>query len=151
MAFLPSIDAPKSFHTENIMQDSLSYNQQQVHIPAAEYGPPSKPQSIPNSPDLPDQKIKNETTTGNSEDEVVEISDPTVIAVSNAVGNYYILGKDHNLQRVDYQTTQTAEDKRNNGFTAHLRYSTVPLVEPIEPIRGPIYRYDTHGNLVRLY
>lgn len=78
-------------------------------------------------------------------DEDLATADPAVIAVANANGQYYILGKDNTLKRVVYRTSRNQEDNINNGFTAHLRYSLV------EPIRDPIYGYDDQGHLVRLY
>lgn len=78
-------------------------------------------------------------------DEELPTTEPTVIAVANANGQYYILGKDNTLQRVVYRTSRTQDDNINNGFTAQLRYS------PVEPIRDPIYGYDDQGHLVRLY
>lgn len=74
-----------------------------------------------------------------------DTTDPTVIAVSNASGQYYILGKDNTLQRVVYEAIQTEDDAANNGFTAQLRYS------PVEPIRDPVYGYDDEGHLVRIF
>lgn len=42
-------------------------------------------------------------------------------------------------------TSQTEDDRRNNGFTAQLRYS------PVEPIKDPVYGYNEQGQLVRIY
>lgn len=87
----------------------------------------------------------NTDTTNNNGDDDNDPTDPTVIAVANANGQYYILSKDNTLQRVIYRTQQTKDDSINNGFTAHLRYSLV------KPIRDPIYGYDDQGHLVRIY
>lgn len=127
--------------------------QQQQQVPANEYGPPPNsypypnPQSNPVIP-LPLPPPVHETIDEiplESGDEQDDSNDPTVIAVANASGRYYILGKDNTLQRVVYRTEQTKADNINNGFTAHLRYSLV------EPIRDPIYGYDDQGHLVRIY
>lgn len=105
------------------------------------YGPPSAPSPTPEIDEPINATPEEIETDDNSGDE-------PVIAVANAAstnGQYYILGKDKTLQRVIYTTTQTDEDIVNNGFTAQLRYA------PVEPIRDPIYAYDTQGQLVRIY
>lgn len=127
--------------------------QQQQHVPANEYGPPSNPNVSPypnpqSTTPLPLPPPVHETideTPLADDDEQDDSTDPTVIAVANANGQYYILSKDNTLQRVVYRTEQTKDDNINNGFTAHLRYSLV------EPIRDPIYGYDSMGHLVRIY
>lgn len=116
---------------------------------SSEYGPPLNsypypyPPSVSEAPPLV-HEVLDETPFVN-DDAHTETTDPTVIAVANASGRYYILGKDNTLQRVVYQTVRTKDDNSHNGFTAHLHYS------PVEPIRDPIYGYDDAGHLVRLY
>lgn len=97
------------------------------------------------SPVTPSVHEVIDETLFDDNDAEIDITDPTVIAVANANGRYYILGKDNTLKRVAYQTSQDEDDKRNNGFTAHLRYTLV------EPIQDPIYGYDDKGHLVRIY
>lgn len=128
--------------------------QQQHHVPANEYGPPSNPNvsqypnsqsttPLPLSPPPVHETIDEKPLA--DDDEQDDSTDPTVIAVANANGQYYILSKENTLQRVVYRTEQTTDDNINDGFTAHLRYSLV------EPIRDPIYGYDSMGHLVRIY
>lgn len=142
---------------QEIKQFNPAQQQQNVH---SEYGPPSAPYPYPYpyspsppaasatpsfSPPSPAvHEVIEETPLANDDDEN-ETNDPNVIAVANASGQYYILGKDNTLQRVVYRTSQTEEDNINNGFTAHLRYTLVP------PIQDPIYGYDDQGHLVRIY
>lgn len=109
--------------------------QQQVNTG---YGPPSTQGSYPYPPSPPVHETDDEAEPDN-------ITDPTVVAVSNASGQYYILGKDNTLQRVAYEAIQTEDDVTNNGFTAQLRYS------PVDPIRDPVYGYDDEGHLVRIF
>lgn len=111
--------------------------------PSYPYPPAANPFTpIPAPPSV--HEVIDETPFENNDDEI-DTTDPTVIAVANASGQYYILGKDNTLKRVAYQTSQDEDDKQNNGFTAHLRYTLV------EPIRDPIYGYDDKGHLVRIY
>lgn len=134
----------------------------QQQVPASEYGPPSNPNVnpypypqplppsntvVPFSPLPPPvhETVDEQTPLAGDDEQDDDTTDPTVIAVANANGQYYILSKDNTLQRVAYRTEQTKEDGINNGFTAHLRYSLV------EPIRDPIYGYDDQGQLVRIH
>lgn len=125
---------------------TFRHSPQQV-LPS-EYGPPSKPyppavsSAFPTLPPPPVHEVIDEMPFANDDGEG---NDDAVIAVANANGRYYLLGKDNTLQRVVYQTVQTEDDRTNNGFTAHLHYS------PVEPIRDPIYGYDDEGHLVRIY
>lgn len=119
---------------------------------STEYGaPPANSYPYPASispPSPPVHEVVDETpliVNDDVDDEENDTTDPTVIAVANASGRYYILGKDNTLQRVVYQTTRTEDDNIHNGFTAHLHYS------PVEPIRDPVYGYDEEGHLVRIY
>ncbi|XP_055298354.1 uncharacterized protein LOC129566444 [Sitodiplosis mosellana] len=120
--------------------------------PPSSYGPPTTsypyppavPSSPPSPPPPPVHEVVNETPFVNNDDDE-DTTDPTVIAVANASGQYYILGKDNTLQRVAYETVRTDDDNKYGGFTARLRYS------PVEPIRDPIYGYDDQGHLVRIY
>lgn len=139
-----------------VLDKQQQQQQQQQYVPATVYGPPSNPsvssypnpQPLPNSPPPsppPPVHDTNDETPLADDDEEVDTTDPTVIAVANANGQYYILSKDNTLQRVVYRTEQTNDDTINNGFTAHLRYSLV------EPIRDPIYGYDDQGHLIRIY
>lgn len=117
--------------------------------------PPSQPPpSASSSPPFPetvdaapfgDTNGNNNNNNDDGDNDDNDTTDPTVIAVANANGQYYILGKDNTLQRVVYRTEQSKDDSINNGFTAHLRYTLV------EPIRDPIYGYDDQGHLVRIY
>lgn len=112
------------------------------------YGPPATQGSYPFPPSPPVHETVDERTTMKEPEDDAEpedTTDPTVIAVSNASGQYYILGKDNTLQRVVYEAIQTEDDAANNGFTAQLRYS------PVEPIRDPVYGYDDEGHLVRIF
>lgn len=124
--------------------------------PQNTYGPPQNtypyppshpyPAAFPTNPPPPPpvHEVIDETPLAVAADDD-EDTDPTVIAVSNASGQYYILGKDNTLKRVVYETVRTDDDDKHNGFTARLRYS------PVEPIRDPIYGYDNQGHLVRIY
>lgn len=109
------------------------------------YPPNSNPYQpfVPSVPPPPVTEVVDETPLANDDDD--DTTDPTVIAVANANGQYYILGKDNTLKRVVYETVRTEDDDKHNGFTARLRY------EPVEPIRDPIYGYDDLGHLVRIY
>lgn len=109
--------------------------------------PPSVPSTPPPPPPPPVHEVVDETPLTNDDDNGDDdnTTDPTVIAVANASGQYYILGKDNTLQRVVYETVRNEDDDKHNGFTARLRYS------PVEPIRDPIYGYDDQGHLVRIY
>lgn len=117
-------------------------SQQGYPYPAA--GPPSQ-QGYPYPPSPAVHEFVDDGPTTELDEPEDDTTDPTVIAVSNASGQYYILGKDNTLQRVVYEATQTEDDIVNNGFTARLRYS------PVEPIRDPVYGYDASGQLVRIY
>lgn len=124
--------------------------------PQNSYSPPSNPypypypSAVPSTPTPPPppppavHEVVTETPVANDDDEE-NTTDPTVIAVANASGQYYLLGKDNTLQRVVYEMVRNKDDKKQNGFTARLRY------EPVEPIRDPIYGYDEFGHLVRIY
>lgn len=125
--------------------------------PQNTYGPPQNtypyppshpyPAAFPTNPPPPPpvHEVIDETPLAVAADDDEDTNDPTVIAVSNASGQYYILGKDNTLKRVVYETVRTDDDDKHNGFTARLRYS------PVEPIRDPIYGYDNQGHLVRIY
>lgn len=137
----------KNQHLPQFQQlNAFSHSPQQV--PASEYGlpsapyPPAVPSSLPTFPPPPVHEVIDEMPVSDDEG---QDNDDAVIAVANARGRYYLLGKDNTLQRVVYQTVQTEDDRTNNGFTAHLHYS------PVEPIRDPIYGYDDEGHLVRIY
>lgn len=101
--------------------------------PNNQYGPPPSVQSPP------DSEVEAETEEATTDDPVI------AIANAGTNGQYYILGRDDTLQRVAYTTTQTENDRLNDGFTAQLRY------EPVEPIRDPVYSYNAQGQLVRIY
>lgn len=130
-------------------QQLQAFSQSAQQVPSSEYGPPSGPYPpavpapLPTFPPPPVTEVVDETPS--SVDTEENDGDDAVIAVANASGRYYLLGKDNTLQRVVYQTMQTEDDRTMNGFTAHLHYS------PVEPIRDPIYGYDDKGHLVRIY
>lgn len=129
---------------------STQFQRQQQPQVTTVYGPPPATQgSYPYQPSPPVHETVDEKTTESpfqaDDAEPEDTTDPTVIAVSNASGQYYILGKDNTLQRVVYEAIQTEDDAANNGFTAQLRYS------PVEPIRDPVYGYDDQGQLVRIF
>lgn len=117
------------------------YSRQEV------YGPPPAPAPLPAEAPEPEQPGNEPPVNGENDDDNDDTNDGPVIAVANAStnGQYYILTKDNTLQRVVYQTAQTEDDIINNGFTAQLRYA------PVEPIRDPIYAYNTQGQLVKIY
>lgn len=98
--------------------------------PAREYGPPR------NAP----------VPTDNEDQDSQEEEQPSV-SVSNSIqrGRYYVLTPDNTLQRVNFQTSQSEEEARTNGFTAQLKY------KPVQPIREPIYAYNDQGVLVRIH
>lgn len=113
----------------------------QKYGPPQQYGPPPPNQQAP-EPEPQEPEREDEET---EEVEDVELDQPS-IAVSNAAsGQYYILASDNTLQKVVFMTSQTEDDRRNNGFSAQLRYS------PVAPIRDPIYAYNQQGQLVKLY
>lgn len=126
---------------EQVYGPPPTQQQQPQQPPTNQYGPP-QPQYIPPATEQNNGSGDAETEYDDEESE----AGPSV-AVANAVNNgqYYILGQDNTLQRVVYMTSQTEDDKQNNGFTAQLRYAAV------EPIRDPIYAYDAAGQLVRIY
>lgn len=134
---------------QQIRQFNSAAPQFQRQEVTAAYGPPATQGSYPYPPSPPVHETFNERTTQQpfqtDDAEPEDTADPTVIAVSNANGQYYILGKDNTLQRVVYEAIQTEDDVANNGFTAQLRYS------PVEPIRDPVYGYDDEGHLVRIF
>lgn len=126
-------------------QQTLFAQQQQFPLadPNNQYGPPPTVVPLP-----PTTEIETETETETDEATTEDTSsDGPVIAIANAGtnGQYYILGTDNTLQRVVYATAQTEDDRLHDGFTAQLRY------EPVEPIRDPIYAYNSHGELERIY
>ncbi|XP_031627546.1 uncharacterized protein LOC116343557 [Contarinia nasturtii] len=164
VAFLPKPDPPKPFRSS--IQTNAKFSKprqsgliQQQRAPlvaqlskqilSTEYGaPPANSYPYPPSisaPSPPVHEVVDDTPLLIEDDEENDTTDPTVIAVANASGRYYILGKDNTLQRVVYKTTRTEDDNVHNGFTAHLEYS------PVEPIRDPVYGYDEQGHLVRIY
>ncbi|XP_055531311.1 uncharacterized protein LOC129722101 [Wyeomyia smithii] len=129
--------------------------QQQAEVPAQTYGVPDAgnddngKEEQPGTFDQPEETQPTEqpeTDEDDTQSEPNQGNDRPVIAISNAFsGQYYILGKDNNLQRVKFSTSQSEEDRRQMGFTAQLRYS------PVEPIQGPVYAYNEQGQLVRIY
>lgn len=60
------------------------------------------------------------------------------VAVSTAVakGQYYLLQPNGKLQKINYETTQTEEEVKNNEFSSQLIYQN------IEPLTGPIFTYN---------
>lgn len=153
---------PTQSQSQAVIQPSQSPPPGKYGPPPQTYGPPPTtshpptsypyPAVVPSNPPTqppppPVHEVVNETplVVNNDDKDDEDTSDPTVIAVANASGQYYILGKDNTLQRVVYETVRTDDDNRENGFTARLRYS------PVEPIRDPIYGYDDQGHLVRIY
>lgn len=140
---LPQFQQIRQFNSNPRFQQ-----QQQQQVPNGVYGPPPPQQTYPYPPpSTPVHETVDEKPfeSDDPEAEEADTTDPTVVAVSNANGQYYILGKDNTLQRVVYEAIQTEDDVNNNGFTARLRYS------PVEPIRDPVYGYDDEGHLVRIF
>lgn len=121
------------------------YPQPVAPAPPSSPLPPPPPSPFPGTVDATPFGDTNGNGDNDDNNDDNDTTDPTVIAVANANGQYYILGKDNTLQRVVYRTEQSKDDSINNGFTARLRYSLV------EPIRDPIYGYDDQGHLVRIY
>lgn len=129
-----------------VQNPNLNPNSYPQPVAPAPRLPPSSPSPPPPPPSPFPETVDTTSTFGdNGDDDDNDTTDPTVIAVANANGQYYILGKDNTLQRVAYRTEQSKDDSINNGFTAHLRSTLV------EPIRDPIYGYDDQGHLVRIY
>lgn len=124
--------------------------QQQPPLPETAYGTPAEPNNQygppPSINGQPEPEVQTETETEEAVTEDTTTDEP-VIAIANAGtnGQYYILGNDNTLQRVVYTTTQSDDDRLHDGFTAQLRY------EPVEPIRDPVYAYDSQGQLVKIY
>lgn len=128
---------------QQIRQFNSNTKFQQQQVDPTVYGPPQQG-GYPYPPPPPVHETVDETTV-ESDDPEEDTTDPTIVAVSNAGGQYYILGKDNTLQRVVYEAIQTDDDVANNGFSAQLRYS------PVEPIRDPVYGYDDEGHLIRIF
>lgn len=136
------------FPPSSLTQQPALFAQQQ-HLPLTDasadpnnqYGPPTPAVQFP-----PEPEVETETETEEETTDDAPTEDP-VIAIANAGNNgqYYILTKDNTLQRVVYTTGQTEDDLLHDGFTAQLRY------EPVEPIRDPVYAYDSQGQLIRIY
>lgn len=156
-ALRPASGQLKQQSTQRQQQQRIQFQQQQQQQPQQQYGapqpqkpqqpinhygPPATPQQFNPAPEQPQQPEQNFDADSETED----VEGPSV-AVANSVNNgqYYILAEDNTLQRVVYMTSQTEDDRRNNGFTAQLQYA------PVEPIRDPIYAYDAQGQLVRIY
>lgn len=147
--FVPSLSPAQQQQQSQAQQQQFQPPQQQYgppqpqFQPQQQYGPPQPQQYYPQP--APGQNVNFEPEQ-NEDAEEVQQQGP-VIAVANAGvnGQYYILAEDNTLQRVVYMTSQTEDDKRSNGFTAQLRYA------PVEPIRDPIYAYDSQGQLVKIY
>lgn len=119
--------------------------QQAYGSPQQAYGPPQpKEQEVT---DVPDYSEEDEDHTESETEDASEEDQEPVIAVANSAtnGQYYVLGQNNLLQKVVFMTSQTEDDRRNNGFTAQLRYS------PVEPIKDPVYGYNEQGQLVRIY
>lgn len=111
--------------------------------PKEVYGAPPTPTTTAE----PEAETVTAELATETESEVEEVEDEAVeasIAVANA-GQYYVLAPDNTLQKVTFLTRQTEDDRRNNGFTAELRYA------PVQPIRDPIYAYNEVGQLVKVY
>lgn len=128
---------------QQIRQFNSNPRFQQQQVDPTVYGPPQ--QGYPYPPPPPVHEFVDEKPFQQDDSEDEDTTDPTIVAVSNASGQYYILGKDNTLQRVVYEAIQTEDDAANNGFTAQLRYS------PVEPIRDPVYGYDDDGQLIRIF
>lgn len=121
------------------------FGRQEAEVqPHQAYGPPQQEQAVTEVPDYSEEE--EDHTETEAEDDAEEDDEP-VIAVANAAtnGQYYVLGQNNLLQKVVFMTSQTEDDRRNNGFTAQLRYS------PVEPIKDPVYGYNEQGQLVRIY
>lgn len=136
---LPQFQQIKQFNPQPQFQQQQAADPS-VYGPAAQSGYPYP--AAPTTP-APVHETVEETEPESAQPE--DDNDGPVIAVANANGQYYILGKDNTLQRVVYETTQTEDDILNNGFTAQLRYT------PVEPIVDPVYGYDDQGHLIRIY
>lgn len=128
-------------------------------VPQTQYGPPQQEAVLPptttvnpaeDSGEDESQEPQEPPQEGQTEDYDESNEGGPVVAISNASdnasrGQYYILAPDNTLQKVVFMTSQTEEDRRNNGFSAQLKYS------PVTPIRDPIYAYNEQGQLVRIY
>lgn len=155
---------------QNQPRQNINFQRQEIQPqgnPAPEYGPPQPEYGAPVDVPQINEEIQPEDSTENEEDST-EDSEPAV-AISNASnGQYYILAPDNTLQKVNFMTSQTEDDRRNNGFTAQLRYGKLYFLflitfhlffclffksryAPVEPIRDPIYGYNEQGQLVRIY
>lgn len=151
----PQQDEEENDETEQTngrLQASLNNNRrpqfgrQEAEVqPHQAYGTPQqKEQEVT---DVPDYSEEEEDHTETETEDASEEDQAPVIAVANAAtnGQYYVLGQNNLLQKVVFMTSQTEDDRRNNGFTAQLRYS------PVEPIKDPVYGYNEQGQLVRIY
>lgn len=128
---LPQFQKIRQFNSNPTFQRQQQQQQQNEHGYSYPY-----PAAVP---------PVHETVDESTPDDQEETTGTSVIAVANASGQYYILGKDNTLQRVMYRTAQTEDDVNSDGFTAQLHYT------PVEPIRDPVYGYDDQGHLVRIF
>lgn len=78
-------------------------------------------------------ELETESDDETEEDEIVENTNENIpqigvrltptqfTGVGTQFGQYYMLLRDNTLQRVVFMTSQTEEDRLNNGFSAQLR------------------------------
>lgn len=116
---------------------------------------------LPPVNNMPQDDLNKEDEEEIDQEESIEqdTENTSVIALANAnnqgnilqsskngeAGQYYILLPDNTLQKVKYSTIQTEEDRRNNGFSAKLKYY------PVEAIKDPVFGHDSQGKLTRLF
>lgn len=148
---MPSRDNSRNFHEQpkqrvgQLRRIPARFQQQRFarieEQPKDIYGaPPAPTTTVDPEAEQVTEEFVNEREVEEVEGENVDPS----IAVANS-GQYYVLAPDNTLQKVTFYTRQTEEDRRNNGFTAELRYA------PVQPIREPIYAYNEQGQLVQVY